>query len=77
MNPSFHRCDCGRLAQHRDGSGWFCAPCGIAVRLAQAQLDEHITKTRAHANAPAIADRIAAYYKLYHARRKPKIEESR
>lgn len=39
-------CDCGSLADKRDGSGWSCAPCRTAVSKAQASLAAFIVKSR-------------------------------
>lgn len=52
-------CDCGSPAAGKDGSGYFCSPCKVAVSKAQADLAAHIVKTRAEANQPDIAARHA------------------
>ena len=43
----FPACDCGQPAYKRDGSGWFCQACEIAVKTALRRLDEWITYSRA------------------------------
>jgi predicted amidophosphoribosyltransferase len=41
-----HTCDCGRRAYRKDGSGWFCRECEIAVAICNAELDRHIQRKR-------------------------------
>ena len=42
-----HLCDCSEVAYKKDGSGWVCRGCAVAIPKIQKGLDEFIKRQRA------------------------------
>lgn len=72
---TIHHCDCSRVADRKDATGWSCAPCRKAVSELTAWLDAYIRKKRAAMAAnPNAREERAEYMRRYQCRNRKKLQ---